>query len=100
MEEEDRRLAEKCYEYTVASWNYNTNINDINQELQLNASLGYSQLVKISWQDLNSKFKSWPSFKDPDLKRQFKKSTVLGSSALPEDILLQVGLHCFPSSIN
>ncbi|KAK4008522.1 hypothetical protein OUZ56_013657 [Daphnia magna] len=89
IEEEERRLAEKCYDYTVASWNYNTNINDINQELRLNASLEYSKFAKLSWQNLNRKFKSWPSFKDPDLKRKFKKSTVLGSSVLPEDVLAQ-----------
>lgn len=95
IEEEERRLAEKCYDYTVASWNYNTNINDINQELRLNASLEYSKFAKLSWQNLNRKFKSWPSFKDPDLKRKFKKSTVLGSSVLPEDVLAQVHFSPF-----
>ncbi|XP_059351358.1 angiotensin-converting enzyme-like [Daphnia carinata] len=89
MEEEDRRFAEKCYEHTVVNWNYSTNINDINQELLLNASLEYSKFAKMSWQNRNSKFKSWPSFKDPDLKRKFKKLMDLGASVLPEDVLAQ-----------
>ena len=83
-------MAEKCFQAAEANWNYNTNINDVNQEKQLNASLEYSKFAKISWQNLNSKFKSWSNFKDPDLKRRFKKSTVLGSSALPEEDLVQV----------
>lgn len=93
MEEEERILTEKCFEAAEASWNYNTNINDVNQQKELNASLEYSKFAKMFWQNLNSKFKSWPDFKDPDLKRRFIRATVLGSSALPEEDLVQVRLY-------
>jgi hypothetical protein len=69
LEEEERILTEKCFEAAEASWNYSININDVNQKKELNASLEYSKFAKMFWQNLNSKLKSWPDFKDGSQKK-------------------------------
>ncbi len=51
----------------------------------------YSKFAKEFWTNLTARFnKDWRHFGDPDLYRKFKKVTVLGSSALPEDELKEV----------
>lgn len=79
-----------CFRATEASWNYNTDINDANQAKQLNASLESSKFSKDIWQKMTSQFKLWQNYKDSDLKRKFKKSIVLGASALPDEELVKV----------
>lgn len=74
----------------MASWNYKTDINDINQEKNTKASLEFSKFGKESWSSFNSQFKSWTSYKDPELRRRIKLSDVLGTSALSEDELIKV----------
>ena len=88
----ENQSSDVCFQATVASWNYNTNINDINQEKKLNASLDYSKFSKDVWQKMTTDFKSWRTYKDPDLKRKFKKSIVLGASVLPDEELVKVCL--------
>ena len=90
LDETDIELAEKCFQTTLASWNYLTNINDLNLEIQLNVSLESSKFSKTVWEKMTADFKSWHNFTDPDLKRRFEKSIFLGASALPEEDLVQV----------
>jgi len=37
----------------------------------------------------------WSTYKDPDIKRQFKLMSVLGTDALPEDKLKKVSTKSF-----
>lgn len=97
LEEDDRVSSEKCYNLNIAEWNYNTNINNVNEALKLNASFEYSQYTKDSWKNFTSQFSSWPNYKDADLKRRIKKFIVLGSSALSDDDLIKV-LICYAFS--
>lgn len=98
LNEQDNEVSKMCYQAVVASWNYNTDINDINQQKQLNASLEYSKYSKKLWYNLTSEFGSWQQYQDEDLKRRFNKSVVLGSSALPDDELVQVSFPVQRSS--
>ncbi|XP_039290587.1 angiotensin-converting enzyme-like isoform X2 [Nilaparvata lugens] len=66
-----------------AAWAYDSNITEHNKELKLNVSLETAKVVKERW--LNTIRFPWQSFKDEDLKRQFKKMSILGTAALPDD---------------
>lgn len=43
----------------------------------------FGKFAKAQW--LETIRFPWRTFKDPDIKRQFKKLSVLGTAALPED---------------
>ncbi|XP_059056714.1 angiotensin-converting enzyme-like [Achroia grisella] len=68
----------------LASWNYESNITDHNEELMLQVSLEIAEEEKEYWKETMSYL--WHEYEDPDLKRMFKKYSELGTSALPEDL--------------
>lgn len=49
----------------------------------MNLSAEVAKEIKEDWKEV-VKF-NWQQFEDPDLRRQFKKYSVLGNSALSED---------------
>lgn len=85
LAELDRLSSQKCYESTVAEWAYATDINSENEEAKLQASLEFAKLTKEIWKNVTSAFGSWKTFRDVDLFRKIKKTTVLGAEALPDD---------------
>lgn len=56
---------------------------------QLNTSLVFANIFKENW--LKTIKFPWTSFHDPDLRRQFKKASILGLAALPDDKFKRVG---------
>lgn len=90
----DQVASQKCYETTIAEWNYATNINSGNEKIKLEANLELAKFNKEVWKNVtNSPFRLWKNFKDQDLVRMLKKLTVLGPAALPEDEYRQVNFQ-------
>ena len=85
----DKQLSEKCFESSVAEWNYATDINEQNLKIKLQLSLDMSKFGKEVARNLTDQFE-WESFQDADLLRMYKKMSLLGSAALPEDKLQEV----------
>lgn len=82
----DRLLSQKCYESSVAEWNYETDINLQNRKTKLETSLEVAKFTKDVWKNITaSTFRQWRNFKDPNLVRQIQKLVVLGPEALPEN---------------
>lgn len=94
LEEYDRESSLRCFQSAQANWKYATNITDDNEKAKLKVSLENAAFTKEAWKNLTSKFPAWKSFKDPDLLRKFKKLTVLGTAALPDDKLKEVCTIC------
>ncbi|XP_063823933.1 angiotensin-converting enzyme-like isoform X1 [Ostrinia nubilalis] len=69
---------------TIASWNYESNITEYNEEQMLQVSLDVAEEEKEYWKETMSYL--WHEFEDEDLKRMFQKYSQLGTSALPEDL--------------
>ncbi|XP_060524436.1 angiotensin-converting enzyme-like [Cylas formicarius] len=67
----------------LASWAYSSNITDENLNNELAVSAEVAKNKKESWEKLIQY--DWLNFTDYDLKRQFRKYSVLGVSALSED---------------
>ncbi|XP_041970579.1 angiotensin-converting enzyme-like [Aricia agestis] len=80
----DEIMAKARNKKTLASWAYESNITDYNQEQQLQVSLEVAEEEKEYWKETMTYL--WHEFEDEDLKRQFKKYSILGSAALPEDL--------------
>ncbi|XP_050664350.1 angiotensin-converting enzyme-like isoform X1 [Leptidea sinapis] len=68
----------------LASWDYESNITDFNEKRLLQISLEIAEEQKEYWKETMTYF--WHEFEDEDLKRMFKKYSILGTSALPEDL--------------
>lgn len=68
---------------TKTDWEYETNLTTFNLHKKLNTTVKYMAWQKKMWKEVN-KYR-WDDFKDPLLKRQFKKFSVLGMAALPDD---------------
>lgn len=85
LAEIDRVSSQKCYESSIAEWNYATDINTKNEEVKLKISLEAAKIRKEIWTNVTSTFNKWRDFTDPDLLRKVKKITVLGAAALPDD---------------
>ncbi|KAK4882077.1 hypothetical protein RN001_005396 [Aquatica leii] len=68
---------------TIAAWNYASNITDYNLKEQIRVSAEIAKEVKEDWKEL-TKF-NYNTFIDYDLRRQFKKYSILGKAALPDD---------------
>ena len=85
----DKQLSEKCFESSVAEWNYATDINEQNLKIKLQLSLDMAKFGKEVARNLTGQFE-WESFQDADLLRMYKKLSILGSAALPEDKLQEV----------
>ncbi|RWS09101.1 angiotensin-converting enzyme-like protein, partial [Dinothrombium tinctorium] len=75
--------ANKSQEYKTlsnANWNYSTNLNPFTKKILLQETARSEQLDRIFWEEL-IKYK-YETFKDPLVRRQFKKLSILGSAAL------------------
>lgn len=68
-----------------ANWNWLTNLTNENAEKKLAINLEFSKFLKCMWEE-TVKY-PWTTYKDPNIKRQFKLMSVLGTDALPEDKL-------------
>lgn len=77
----NRESGHHLTEGTHAEWDYATNITEHNLAVKLNKSLQHAQFTKEQWHNL-MKY-PWQSYSNPDLRRQFKMYSVLGSAALP-----------------
>ncbi|RVE49365.1 hypothetical protein evm_005980 [Chilo suppressalis] len=84
MRKLDEATSQAKNRLTIASWNYQSNITNYNQEQMLQISLEVAEEEKESWKETMSYL--WHEFEDQDLKRMFKKYSELGTSALPEDL--------------
>ncbi|XP_055593793.1 angiotensin-converting enzyme-like isoform X2 [Uranotaenia lowii] len=73
---------------TVASWEYESNINDVNAEYSQKVSVENAEFSKDVAREL-LKY-DYKNFKDQDLKRKIRKLTDLGYAALPEDKFTQL----------
>ncbi|CAF4813116.1 unnamed protein product [Pieris macdunnoughi] len=69
---------------SLASWAYDSNITQYNEDKFLQVSLEIAEEEKEYWKETMTY--AWHEFYDDDLKRMFKKYSVLGTSALPEDL--------------
>lgn len=84
----DRLLTEKCNIIVRAEWNYASNITEENKKKLLEESLIFADFQKEAWK--NSTSFAWKGFKDPLIRRWFKKLSVLGKAALPDDKLKEL----------
>ncbi|CAH0693099.1 unnamed protein product [Chilo suppressalis] len=84
MRKLDEATSQAKNRLTIASWNYQSNITNYNQEQMLQISLEVAEEEKEAWKETMSYL--WHEFEDQDLKRMFKKYSELGTSALPEDL--------------
>ncbi|CAK1546002.1 unnamed protein product [Leptosia nina] len=69
---------------SLASWALDSNITQYNEDKLLQVSLEIADEEKEYWKETMTY--AWHEFYDEDLKRMFKKYSVLGTSALPEDL--------------
>ncbi|XP_065220101.1 angiotensin-converting enzyme-like isoform X2 [Planococcus citri] len=79
----NKLYAEKSHEVTLAEWAYATDIKPETLAKKLEVSNELAKFAKAQW--LETIKYPWKTFKNPDLRRQFKKFSILGTSALPED---------------
>ncbi|XP_044735585.1 angiotensin-converting enzyme-like [Chrysoperla carnea] len=68
---------------SLAEWAYASNITDENLATKLAVSSEGAKFFKDQWQDVQKY--AWKTFKDPDVKRQFSKYSILGTAALSSD---------------
>ncbi|CAB3376654.1 Hypothetical predicted protein, partial [Cloeon dipterum] len=78
----DKQFKFYCKRNSLAMWNYDTNITDFNLQRKLEATAAFAQFRKDSWKEL-MKY-PWKDFSDPELKRKFQLSSVLGNAALSD----------------
>ncbi|XP_075231984.1 angiotensin-converting enzyme-like isoform X2 [Lycorma delicatula] len=83
MEKYDALSAKMHNKNSIKEWNYQSNITEYNKEEKLKSAVEWGNFVKEYW--LKTIQFPWTSFHDPDLRRQFKLSTILGTAALKED---------------
>uniref|UniRef100_A0A224XGM1 Angiotensin-converting enzyme n=1 Tax=Panstrongylus lignarius TaxID=156445 RepID=A0A224XGM1_9HEMI len=74
--------AEWANKEALAEWAYTSNITDENLKKKLDIALEHAKVTKTLWAE-TIKY-PWQTFKDPNLKRSFKKYSLLGMEALPE----------------
>ncbi|PSN41387.1 Angiotensin-converting enzyme [Blattella germanica] len=79
----DREYSKWATKQTVAEWNYASNITDENLQEKLAISAEAAKFSKQEWQE-TIKY-PWTTYKDPDVRRQFMKQSVLGTAALDAD---------------
>lgn len=81
----DRRASDECYLAVNAEWNYATDINEENKKKLLERSLLHAQFQKEAWKNITSF--AWKNFNDSLVRRWFKKLSILGKAALPDEKL-------------
>ncbi|CAG9769628.1 unnamed protein product [Ceutorhynchus assimilis] len=72
----------------IAQWAYASNLTDENLQAQLAIASEVAKNEKEAWQRV-TQF-NWQRFSDYNLRRQFQKYSVLGTSALPEEKFKQL----------
>lgn len=88
LQELEPKLSEVYSEASLAAWNYNVNLTEHNNQLQIEASLASSRFQKEFHR--NASLFDWKTFKNPDLVRRFKKLTDIGWAALPDDDIKRI----------
>lgn len=88
LEKINNEHAQWSNKYTLADWDYASNLTSENLANKLNTSTEAAQYFKSAWKKVNEY--PWSDIKDPNVRRQFKKFSVLGRSALPEDVTIQL----------
>lgn len=83
LEKINNEHAQWSNKYTLADWDYASNLTSENLANKLNTSTEAAQYFKSAWKKVNEY--PWSDIKDTNVRRQFKKFSVLGRSALPED---------------
>jgi len=68
---------------TLAEWDYESNLSNSTLQKKLKIAVEYAAFQKDQWREV-IKY-PWQTFQDPLLRRQFKKYSILGTAALPED---------------
>ncbi|GFG29388.1 hypothetical protein Cfor_04455 [Coptotermes formosanus] len=82
--------SEKCRDYVVADWNYNTDVENETKVEELNEqALAFAQFEKEQWQ-LHFSNVSWEDFKNETVRRQVRTLSVLGVSALDDNELSEL----------
>nr|CAD7590024.1 unnamed protein product [Timema genevievae] len=86
------QIGQYCNNYVVASWGYNTDVANQTKAEELNTKLlDYSSFKKDQWElHFKSLVSNWSEADDPNLRRQLKFLTVLGTSALNESLLTEL----------
>ncbi|XP_068081591.1 angiotensin-converting enzyme isoform X2 [Anabrus simplex] len=79
----NKEYGKRQNEASLAEWGYASNITEETLAKKLAVSAEVAKFQKQQWQE-TIKF-PWTTYKDPDIRRQFKKYSVLGTAALPDD---------------
>lgn len=80
----DVLYAEWNNKQSIAEWNYASNLTEENLAEKLNVSAEAARVIKQIAQEVNAF--PWRDLPDEDVKRRFKKLSILGAAALPEDV--------------
>ncbi|GBP18260.1 Angiotensin-converting enzyme [Eumeta japonica] len=80
----DEKVGQAKNKRALANWAYESNMTAYNEEQMMIVSLEVAEEEKENWKETMSYL--WHEFEDEDLKRMFQKYTILGTSALPEDL--------------
>nr|CAD7438414.1 unnamed protein product [Timema bartmani] len=89
-----------CHLLDVAEWEYETDVANLRKADELNTKLlDYSSFKKDQWElHFKSLVSNWSEADDPNLRRQLKFLTVLGTSALNESLLTEILFSEFKES--
>ncbi|XP_069675481.1 angiotensin-converting enzyme-like isoform X2 [Periplaneta americana] len=89
----ERLASEACRLYNVASWNYNTDVENATAVEELTAqTLAFAQFEKEQWEQ-HFRGVDWQNFQNETVKRQLKTLSVLGISALNDSALSELNSH-------
>ncbi|KAG8242571.1 hypothetical protein J6590_062469 [Homalodisca vitripennis] len=79
----NRETARRASIVSNAEWDYESNLNKDTLQKKLDVAAEFAAWEKEQWREV-VKY-PWKTFQDPSLRRQFKKFSILGTAALPED---------------
>ncbi|XP_064087197.1 angiotensin-converting enzyme-like [Macrobrachium nipponense] len=89
LREENNLLTEACTKAVYAAWNYQTNITDDTREQAISAQMDYITTKQRSWETV----RRWIGVKkyllSSDLNRQLDVMSILGTTALPANDLVE-----------
>lgn len=83
LERCERRFQESQARQTHAAWAHGSNLTEYNQRKKIEAATEHAAVAKSVALELRQY--DYQSFRNVDLKRRFKKLTMLEKAALPED---------------
>ncbi|XP_064084729.1 angiotensin-converting enzyme-like [Macrobrachium nipponense] len=84
----DGEASTMCNRFMEASWNFNTNVTDVNRRKPLRRQLEWTQFHRLKWNEATTF--AWKNFTTPTVRRMFSFLTVLGRAALPEEELREL----------